>query len=67
VISYPDRDFLKDNPSLIIYECSSVPSQDVISMDYIIYPLVENKSFIIHILDSSWWDFANNIVIEASL
>lgn len=62
VIKYSDKDKLHDMPSIKIYECNM--KNWFQETDQLVYRKVWDKNFVIEILDSSWIEFVNNIVIE---
>lgn len=64
VVSYPNKDLLKTQPSIILYECSRVATDSAFPTEYIAYPVVEWKTFVIHVVDGSRREFANNITIQ---
>ena len=64
VVSYPNKEFVETNPSVIIYECSVKNTFDD-SDKTLIYKNVWDRHFVIKIVDPAWINFANNIEINA--
>jgi len=63
-IQYKNKEQLKDNPSVTIYECTAKNWIQVQWNNYIIKELGDKK-FVIQINDPAWYDFAKNITIES--
>lgn len=62
VIKYADKDKLHEMPSIKIYECNI--KNWFQETQQLILRKVWDKNFIIEILDPSWIEFVNNIIIE---
>lgn len=63
IVSFPNKVLLQTNPSIKIYECT-VKSEISLSNKFISKTIADWRTFIIEIMDPSWKDFADNIVIE---
>lgn len=63
-IQYKDKEQLKDNPAITIYECTA---KNWIQVQWNNYSIKElgDKKFVIKINDPAWYDFAKNITIES--
>ena len=63
VISHTNKDNLQTSPSIIIYECPSTEKLNNLNSNYVI-KTAANKTFVIQVLDSAWFNFANAISIQ---
>ncbi len=63
IVSFPNKPLLQTNPSIKIYECT-VKSEIALSNKFISKTIADGRTFIIEIMDPSWKNFADNIVIE---
>lgn len=64
VIQYKDKEQIKTNPTLTIYECGNKKKLTAPKENYLIKELWD-KQFIIEIHDGAWLDFAKNITISS--
>lgn len=63
IVSYANKATLDTSPSIILYECTRAPQDGSVPTQYVVYKTAEKRNFVVHVLDGSWWDFANNIII----
>jgi len=63
IVSYANKPMLDTDPSIILYECTRAPQDGSVPAQYVVYKTAEKRNFIAHVLDGSWRDFANNIII----
>lgn len=63
-IQYKNKDDLKDNPAITVYECTTKNWIELPWKNYILKELGDKK-FVIQINDPAWYDFAKNITIES--
>ena len=64
VIQYKNKEQLKENPAVTIYECTAKNWIKVQWNNNILKELWDKK-FVIQINDPAWYDFAKNITIES--
>lgn len=62
VVSYPNKENLQTNPAIKIYECNIKKSFQ--ESDQIILKKLWDRNFVVEIIDPSWIEFANNLVIQ---
>ena len=62
-IQYKNKEDLKDNPAITVYECTTKNWIELPWNNYILKELGDKK-FVIQINDPAWYDFAKNITIE---
>lgn len=63
IVSFPNKPLLQTNPAIKIYECT-VKSEISLSNKFISKTIADWRTFIIEIVDPSWKDFADNIIIQ---
>lgn len=62
-IAHTNKDNLQTSPSIVIYECPSTDKLNNLGSNYVIKSAA-NKTFVIEILDSAWFNFANAVTIQ---
>jgi hypothetical protein len=62
VLAYANRDNLEINPAIKIYECNIKGVFQ--ESEQIILKKIEDRNFVVEILDPSRIEFTNNIVIQ---
>lgn len=62
VVSHPNKENININPSIKIYECSIKNLFE--ESDKMILRTIDDRSFVIEIVDSAWIEFSNNIDIQ---
>ncbi len=62
VVSYPNKENININPAIKIYECNI---KDLFEeSDKMILRTIDDRSFVIEIVDPAWIEFSNNIDIQ---
>ena len=62
VVSHPNKENINTNPSIKIYECSIKNLFE--ESDKLILRTIDDRSFVIEIVDPAWIEFSNNIDIQ---